>query len=88
MLFLDTITPSALSLVSLLSASTLSWATASAATEDFSSYLPDFLQWKRDLNKTYPSRDVEDVRRGIWIDNRRRMEEHNSNSESSWKHGT
>ena len=87
MLFLDTITPSALSLVSLLSASTLSWATASAATEDFSSYLPDFLQWKRDLNKTYPSRDVEDVRRGIWIDNRRRMEKHNSNSESSWNMG-
>ena len=72
----DSTTPAALSLVSLLSASAVSWATASVNTEDFSNYLPDFHEWKKAWNVTYPNADVERARAGIWIDNKRRVDEH------------
>jgi len=77
---------SSLSLISCLSASALSYAAASLHTFDMNVLVHEFNDWKKTWNVTYSSPDVENVRSKIWMDNKRAIDEHNSQGKS-WTMG-
>jgi len=72
----------AVSILSLFSVTSF----ASLHTVDLPVLIVEFENWKNSWNVTYPSQDVENIRSGIWIDNKRTIDEHNSKNKS-WKIG-
>ncbi len=88
MLDLITLEPSAIavSFLSLISASAFSMAAASLNTLDLPVLFVEFQDWKKSWNVTYPSEEVENVRREVWIDNKCAIDEHNLQNKS-WKMG-
>ena len=88
MLDLITLEPSAIavSFLSLISASAFSMAAASLHTLDIPDLFVEFQDWKKSWNVTYPSEEVENVRREVWINNKCAIDEHNLQNKS-WKMG-